>query len=49
MTEDDRAFVRELQEDVPLAPRPFDGMAESLGMSVPQLLEKIMPRSRSRV
>ena len=35
LTDEDRAFVRELQEDVPLVPRPFDGMAKRLGMTVP--------------
>ena len=30
--------VRELQEDLPLLPRPFDGMAERLGISVMELL-----------
>lgn len=41
LTEADRAFVRELQEDVPLDSRPFDGMAQRLGMTVPELLAKI--------
>ncbi len=41
LTDEDRAFVRELQEDVPLTTRPFDGMAEKLGMTVPGLLAKI--------
>ena len=41
LTDEDRAFVRELQEDVPLVPRPFDGMAKRLEMTVPELLEKI--------
>ena len=41
LTDEDRAFVRELQEDVSLVPRPFDGMAKRLGMTVPELLEKI--------
>ena len=32
--------VRELQEDLPLVPRPFDAMAERLGITVPELFDQ---------
>ena len=32
VTDAERAAIRELQEDLPLEPRPFDGMAARLGM-----------------
>ncbi|MCI0888682.1 MAG: AsnC family transcriptional regulator [Chloroflexi bacterium] len=35
----DRAVIMELQEDLPLEPRPFDPMAERLGMSVQELFD----------
>ena len=37
VSEFDKGVIRELQEDLPLAPRPFDGMAERLGMDTAQL------------
>lgn len=40
LTERDKEFIRELQEDLPLTPRPFDGMAQRLGISVAELLDK---------
>ena len=36
----DIAFVREFQEDLELVPRPFDAMAERLGLTAPQLFER---------
>lgn len=36
----DIEFVREFQEDLPLKSRPFDAMAERLGLSVPELFAK---------
>ena len=33
----DIAFIRELQEDLPVIQSPFDGMAARLGVSVPEL------------
>ena len=33
----DIAFIRELQEDLPIIQAPFDGMAARLGVSVPEL------------
>ncbi len=40
LTEFDISFVRELQEDLPLVPRPFDEMANRLGLSVDELFLK---------
>ena len=37
VSELDKAAIRELQEDLPLEPRPFDPMAQRLGMSVSEL------------
>ncbi len=37
VSEFDKAVIRELQEDLPLEPRPFDVMAERLGMDTGQL------------
>ena len=37
VSEFDKSVIRELQEDLPLAPRPFDAMAERLGMDTAQL------------
>lgn len=33
-------FVRELQEDLPLEPRPFDAMADRLGLTVAEVFAK---------
>ncbi len=37
LSELDTVFIKELQEDLPLESRPFDPMAERLGMTVDQL------------
>ena len=37
VSEFDKVVIRELQEDLPLVPRPFDAMAERLGMDTAQL------------
>ena len=39
VTEEDIAAIRELQEDLPMMRRPFDGMAERLGMTTGELFE----------
>ncbi len=39
VTDLDVSFVREMQDDLPLVARPFDEMAERLGMSVDEVLE----------
>ncbi len=41
LTEGDRIFIRETQQDLPLQPRPFDDMARNLGMTVEQLLSRL--------
>ena len=37
ITDRDIEIIRELQEDLPIEPRPFDAMAERLGMTVGEL------------
>ena len=37
VSEFDKSVIRELQEDLPLVPRPFDAIAERLGMDTAQL------------
>ncbi|MEX0763402.1 MAG: AsnC family transcriptional regulator [Dehalococcoidia bacterium] len=37
LSERDIAFIMEMQEDLPVVSRPFDGMAERLGMTVQDL------------
>ena len=37
VTERDKVVIRELQEDLELVPRPFDGMAQRLGVSTADL------------
>lgn len=39
LSAEDIAFVRELQEDLEPVPRPFDAMAERLGVTVRELIE----------
>jgi DNA-binding Lrp family transcriptional regulator len=39
LSESDKAAIRELQEDLPLVSRPFDGMAERLGYSTAALFQ----------
>jgi len=41
LTEADKDFIRELQEDLPLQPHPFDDMAHRLGMTVNELFQKL--------
>ena len=40
VSEDDKAAIRVLQEDIPLTPRPFDLWAGQIGFSYEQLLDK---------
>jgi len=40
LTERQIALVRELQKDLPLVERPFDGLAAAAGLSVAELLEE---------
>ena len=39
LSESDKAAIRELQEDLPLVSRPFDGMSERLGSSTGALFQ----------
>ena len=39
ISEFDKAAIRELQEDLPMAPRPFDGMAQRLEVSTQKLFD----------
>ena len=40
ISEDDKAAIRALQEDVPLTPRPFDLWGEQVGLSYEELLDR---------
>ncbi|CAN5641693.1 AsnC family transcriptional regulator [soil metagenome] len=40
VSEDDKAAVRALQEDIPLTPRPFDLWGEQIGLSYDELLNR---------
>jgi DNA-binding Lrp family transcriptional regulator len=39
VSEEEKAVIRELQEDLPLNPRPFDDMAQRLDMTTSQLFQ----------
>ena len=41
LTEEDKVFIRELQKDLPLVPRPFDDMAGRLQMTFDKLLQTL--------
>ena len=41
ITEDDKAAIRELQEDLALIPRPFDDMAQRLGKTTDELFATV--------
>ena len=40
LTDTDESIIRELQEDLPLVPRPFDDMASRLGITTAELFAK---------
>jgi DNA-binding Lrp family transcriptional regulator len=40
VTEEDKAAIRALQEDIPLTPRPFDLWGEQVGLSYDELLNR---------
>lgn len=40
ITEEDKAAIRALQEDIPLTPRPFDLWGEQVGLSYDELLDR---------
>ena len=41
ITEWDKQVIREAQEDLPLVSRPFDDMAQRLGLTVPELFAQL--------
>jgi DNA-binding Lrp family transcriptional regulator len=49
ITEDDRAAILALQEDIPLTPRPFDLWGEKIGMSYGELLERAHDLQRRKI
>ena len=40
VTEEEKDIIREMQEDLPLIPRPFDPMVQKLGMTAEQLFQQ---------
>src|ERR671939_1212805 len=49
ISEDDKAAIRSLQEDVPLTPRPFDLWARQVGLSYEELLERAYDLQRRKI
>jgi siroheme decarboxylase len=49
VTEDDKAAIRSLQEDIPLTPRPFDLWGEQIGMSHDELIERAHDLQRRKI
>ena len=49
ISEDDKAAIRALQEDVPLTPRPFDLWARQVGLSYEELLERAYDLQRRKI
>ncbi|MDQ4004310.1 MAG: Lrp/AsnC family transcriptional regulator [Actinomycetota bacterium] len=49
ISEDDRAAIRALQEDVPLTPRPFDLWGGQVGLSYGELLERAYDLQRRKI
>ena len=49
VSEDDKAAIRALQEDVPLTPRPFDLWARQVGLSHEELLERAYDLRRRKI
>jgi len=41
LSELDKKIIRELQQDMPVVPRPFEKVAEKLGITEEEILEKI--------
>ena len=48
-TEEDKAAIRALQEDVPLTPRPFDLWGRQVGLSCEELLERAYDLQRRKI
>ncbi len=49
VSEDDKAAIRALQEDVPLTPRPFDLWGRQVGLSCEELLERDYDLQRRKI
>src|ERR687893_1770685 len=49
ISEDDRAAIRALQEDIPLTPRPFDLWGRQVGLSAEDLLERAYDLQRRKI
>ncbi|WP_273842725.1 AsnC family transcriptional regulator [Rubrobacter calidifluminis] len=49
ITEEDKAAIRILQEDLPLTPRPFDLWAEQAGMDAAELIERAQDLRSRRI
>lgn len=49
VSEEDKAAIRALQEDVPLTPRPFDLWARQVGLSFEELLERAYDLRRRKI
>src|ERR687890_168428 len=49
ISEDDRAAIRALQEDVPLTPRPFDLWGRQVGLSHKELLDRASDLQRRKI
>jgi DNA-binding Lrp family transcriptional regulator len=45
----EKAIVRKLQEDLPLVPRPYEVIAEELGITEEELLNKIQDLSKKKI
>jgi DNA-binding Lrp family transcriptional regulator len=49
ISEDDKAAIRALQEDIPLTPRPFDLWARQVGLSYEELLDRAYDLQRRKI
>jgi DNA-binding Lrp family transcriptional regulator len=49
ISEDDRAAIRALQEDIPLTPRPFDLWGRQVGLGHEELLERAYDLQRRKI
>jgi len=49
ISEEDKAAIRVLQEDVPLTPRPFDLWGEQAGMSYDELIDRAYDFQRRKI
>ncbi len=49
ISEEDRAAIRALQEDIPLTPRPFDLWGKEVGLSYEELIERAHDLQRRKI